>query len=53
MRVPVEVLVVVCLVVGLMPALIIGPLLAIGAQAALFGGSYGRCRRTSWRSGTA
>jgi multicomponent K+:H+ antiporter subunit A len=41
MRVPVEVLVVLCLVVGLMPALSIGPLLAVGAKAALFGGFEG------------
>ncbi len=41
MRVPVEILVVVCLVVGLLPALSIGPLLAIGAKAALFGGFEG------------
>ena len=41
MRVPVEILVVVCLVVGLLPALSVGPLLAVGAQAALFGGSEG------------
>ncbi len=40
MRLPVEVLVVLCALVGLFPALIIGPLLAIGAQAALFGGPY-------------
>jgi multicomponent K+:H+ antiporter subunit A len=37
MRAPVELLVVVCLAVGLMPQWIIGPLLAVGAQAALFG----------------
>jgi multicomponent K+:H+ antiporter subunit A len=41
MRVPVEILVVLCLVVGLMPALSIGPLLAVGAKAALFGGFEG------------
>jgi multicomponent K+:H+ antiporter subunit A len=35
MRVPVEVLVVVCLAVGIVPALTIGPLLRVGAQAAL------------------
>ena len=40
MRLPIEVLVVLCVLVGLFPALIIGPLLAIGAQAALFGGPY-------------
>ena len=41
MRVPVEILVVLCLVVGLIPALSIGPLLAVGAKAALFGGFEG------------
>ena len=41
MRVPVEILVVLCLVVGLVPALSIGPLLAVGAKAALFGGFEG------------
>lgn len=41
MRVPVEILVVLCLVVGFAPALSIGPLLAVGAQAALFGGFEG------------
>ena len=41
MRVPVEILVVVCLVVGLMPAMSVGPLLAVGAKAALFGGLEG------------
>ncbi len=41
MRVPVEILVVLCLVVGLAPALSVGPLLAVGAQAALFGGFEG------------
>jgi len=40
MRLPVEVLVVLCVLVGLFPALIVGPLLAVGAQAALFGGPY-------------
>jgi len=40
MRLPVEVLVVLCVLVGLAPALTIGPLLAVGAQAALFGGPY-------------
>jgi len=35
MRVPVEVLVVVCLAVGIAPALTIGPLLAVAAQATL------------------
>ncbi len=37
MRVPVEVLVVVVLAVGLLPALTIGPLLAVGARGALGG----------------
>lgn len=41
MRIPVEILVVVCLVVGLMPAVSVGPLLAIGAKGALFGGFEG------------
>jgi multicomponent K+:H+ antiporter subunit A len=40
MRVPVEILVVLCIAVGLLPTLTIAPLLAIGAQAALFGGPY-------------
>ncbi|MBK9245836.1 MAG: monovalent cation/H+ antiporter subunit A [Burkholderiales bacterium] len=40
MRLPVEVLVVLCVLVGLFPAFVIGPALAIGAQAALFGGPY-------------
>jgi multicomponent K+:H+ antiporter subunit A len=38
MRVPVELLVLLCVAVGLAPALTIGPVLAIGAQAALYGG---------------
>jgi multicomponent K+:H+ antiporter subunit A len=38
MRVPVELLVVLCLAVGLLPALTIGPVLAVAAQGALFGG---------------
>ncbi len=37
MRVPVEALVVVCLVVGTLPALTVGPLLAVAARAALGG----------------
>jgi multicomponent K+:H+ antiporter subunit A len=40
MRLPVEVLVVLCVLVGILPALTIGPVLAVGAQAALFGGPY-------------
>jgi len=40
MRLPVEILVVLCVLVGLFPALLIGPVLAVGAQAALFGGPY-------------
>ena len=40
MRFPVEVLVVLCVLVGVAPALTVGPLLAVGAQAALFGGPY-------------
>jgi multicomponent K+:H+ antiporter subunit A len=35
MRVPVEILVVLCLVVGIFPAVTVGPLLAIAAQATL------------------
>ncbi|MCU0952546.1 MAG: DUF4040 domain-containing protein, partial [Burkholderiaceae bacterium] len=38
MRVPVEVLVMLCLLVGLFPGLIVGPTLAVAAHAALFGG---------------
>jgi multicomponent K+:H+ antiporter subunit A len=37
MRVPVEVLVVVCLAVGIVPALTVGPLLAVAARATLGG----------------
>ena len=37
MRVPVELLVLLCLAVGLTPAFVIGPLLAVAAQAALHG----------------
>jgi len=37
MRVPVEILVVVCLLVGMLPGLTVGPLLAVSAQAALHG----------------
>jgi multicomponent K+:H+ antiporter subunit A len=40
MRVPVELLVLVCLAVGVLPAWTVGPLLAVGAQAALYGGPY-------------
>ncbi|MGQ5524638.1 monovalent cation/H+ antiporter subunit A [Chitinimonas sp. PSY-7] len=40
MRLPVELLVLICLVVGLVPNLTIGPLLALGAQASLYGGPY-------------
>ncbi len=40
MRVPVELLVVLCLAVGLLPAATVGPLLAVGAQAALAGGPF-------------
>jgi multicomponent K+:H+ antiporter subunit A len=38
MRVPVELLVVLCIVVGVAPALTVGPTLAVAAQAAAFGG---------------
>ena len=41
MRVPVELLVLLCLAVGLLPNLTVGPLLAVAAQAALFGGPQG------------
>ncbi|HEU0199713.1 MAG TPA: monovalent cation/H+ antiporter subunit A [Burkholderiaceae bacterium] len=41
MRLPVEVLVFVCIAVGLAPQFVIGPLLAAGAQAALHGGPFG------------
>jgi multicomponent K+:H+ antiporter subunit A len=37
MRLPVELLVVVCLAVGLLPAFFVGPTLAVAAQAAVFG----------------
>jgi multicomponent K+:H+ antiporter subunit A len=37
MRVPVEFLVVLCLLVGLLPALTVGPLLAVGARDVLGG----------------
>jgi multicomponent K+:H+ antiporter subunit A len=42
MRLPVEVLVVLCVLVGVLPAFTVGPLLAVGAQAALFGGPNGQ-----------
>jgi multicomponent K+:H+ antiporter subunit A len=41
MRVPVELLVLLCLVVGLIPAVTVGPLLAVAAKAALLGPSAG------------
>lgn len=41
MRVPVEVLVLVCLVVGLAPAWVVGPTLAVASGAALHGGFGG------------
>ena len=41
MRVPVELLVLLCLVVGLIPALTVGPLLAVAAKAALLGPNVG------------
>jgi multicomponent K+:H+ antiporter subunit A len=40
MRIPVELLVALCLAVGLLPAVTVGPLLAVAAQAALAGGPY-------------
>ena len=39
MRVPVDLLVIICLLVGLFPGAVIGPLLAVAAKAALFGTS--------------
>jgi multicomponent K+:H+ antiporter subunit A len=41
MRVPVEFLVLLCLAVGLMPAVLVGPLLAVAAKAALLGPTPG------------
>jgi multicomponent K+:H+ antiporter subunit A len=41
MRVPVDLLVIVCVAVGLLPGLVIGPTLAVSAQAALHGGPLG------------
>jgi multicomponent K+:H+ antiporter subunit A len=41
MRVPVELLVLLCLAVGLAPGLVIAPLLALAARAALFGANAG------------
>jgi multicomponent K+:H+ antiporter subunit A len=41
MRVPVELLVLLCLAVGLAPGLTVGPLLALAGQAALFGPNPG------------
>jgi len=41
MRVPVELLVLLCLAVGLMPAALVGPLLAVAAKAALLGPTPG------------
>jgi len=49
MRVPVEVLVVICLAVGIVPAVTVGPLLAVARRPH----SVHRCRITAWRSGTA
>ncbi|MGE5338220.1 MAG: monovalent cation/H+ antiporter subunit A [Gemmatimonadota bacterium] len=40
MRLPVEILVVLCIAVGLAPTLTVAPLLAVGAQGALFGGPF-------------
>ena len=50
MRVPVELLVLVCLVVGVAPAWSVGPLLAAAARA---GGRRRRCPSTAWPCGTA
>jgi len=47
MRVPVEVLVVLCLVVGMAPQWSVGPLLALAAQPVV----GGRFRPTAWRCG--
>jgi multicomponent K+:H+ antiporter subunit A len=41
MRVPVELLVLLCLAVGLAPAVVVGPLLALAGRAALFGPNAG------------
>ncbi|MCS6995394.1 MAG: monovalent cation/H+ antiporter subunit A [Casimicrobiaceae bacterium] len=41
MRVPVEVLTVLCLLVGVFPQAVVGPTLAVAAQAAVFGGPHG------------
>ena len=41
MRAPVDLLVLLCLAVGLLPATIVGPLLSVAAKAALFGGTTG------------
>jgi multicomponent K+:H+ antiporter subunit A len=41
MALPVAVLVLICLAVGLLPALTVGPMLAVAAQAALFGAPAG------------
>ncbi len=49
MRVPVEVLVLVCLAVGLAPAWTVAPVLAAGAQAALYGGPVGELPEYSLR----
>ena len=50
MRVPVELLVLVCLVVGVRRRWPVGPFLAAAARA---GASAARCRPTAWRCGTA
>jgi multicomponent K+:H+ antiporter subunit A len=47
MRVPVELLVVLCLVVGLLPALTVGPLLAVGARDVV-GGSLPAYSLSIW-----
>ena len=49
MRFPIEFLVLACLVVGVLPALTIGPFLDVGVRAVL----GARRRPTAWRSGTA
>ncbi|MFM7275215.1 MAG: monovalent cation/H+ antiporter subunit A, partial [Gammaproteobacteria bacterium] len=41
MRIPVEILVFICLAVGLLPGFVVGPTLAIAAQATLHGGPLG------------
>jgi multicomponent K+:H+ antiporter subunit A len=53
MRLPVLLLVLLCIAVGLAPALVAGPLLAVAAQAACMARPGPRCPPTTWPSGTA